>query len=130
MDHIVISVIGIVAAINCAAQIICFLTRYILYKVAEKSKRKLLIACGLAIRGWDCIKGICKVIIGNGVGICFSLLAGAIGMATPVPVLNIVLSIVLSTVGFMIGHYIGGVSVNFIRRYYYRKEKRKKDTHH
>ena len=120
-------VIGIVAAVTCFVEIVLLLIRYVTYKCAKK-KRKLLLACGFAIRGREFAKGVCQAIIANGLAATFSLLAGAIGMLVPVPGLNVFISIALSTVGYMLGQYLTGVIFNFGHRYKYLKNKAKKDN--
>ena len=110
-------VTGIVAASVCFFEIITLAIRYLIYKLTKEVQQLKLLACGVAIKGWKFIKGVCQSIMSNGLGTCFSLLGGAIGMLIPIPVINLIMSVMFSAAGFMLGKYVAGVPVNFYRRY-------------
>jgi ABC-type iron transport system FetAB permease component len=119
-------VIGIVAAGACFLEITILFVRHLIYKLTKGARRLALIACGVAIKGWQFLKGVCKAIISNGLGACFSLIGGALGMLIPIPVINFIVSALLGTVGFILGQYIIGVPLNFWRRHRYLQKKQRK----
>jgi hypothetical protein len=128
MEFIIfILVVVIIAASVCLLEIIILIVRHLLYRFTKGVRQTALLARGVAIKGWQFIKGVCKSIISNGMVAGFALLAGAIGMSIPIPGLNIIISALLTTAGYFLGQYIGGVPVNFYRHYKYLKNKSKKN---
>lgn len=127
-SNLLILVTGIVAASVCTLEIIALLVRHLIYRLTDGAKRLKYLAKGVAIKGWECIKGICKAIVSNGLATVFSLLGGALGMLVPIPVLNLILSMVLGAAGGILGQYIAGIPMNFYRRHRCLQERAKKQN--
>ncbi len=113
-----ISVAGVTAAICCLVEILPLVVRHIIYRLTEGVQRMTYIARGMAIKAWQCIKGIAHAIFSNGLAAGFSLIGGALGMLIPIPGVNIILSGLFSTIGFVLGRYLAGIPSNIYR---YRK---------
>jgi hypothetical protein len=123
---IVILVIGMVAAGACLLEITILSVRHLIYRLTKGARRLALIACGVAIKGWQFLKGVCKAIISNGLAACFSLIGGALGMLIPIPDINCIVSALLGTARFMLGRYVVDVPLNFWRRHRYLQKKQRK----
>jgi hypothetical protein len=80
-------------------------------------------ARGMAIKTWQCIKGIAHAIVSNGLAAICSLGGGLLGLFIPIPVVNIILSGLFSTIGFVLGRYLAGIPSNICRYWKYWKRR-------